>query len=147
MTKLFFFQSSLFDKIRAGFLLAKKPSQFPQMFSQEKNWHKKSWAILQNINLWIINSKLYKKGHLELGTLSNLFFFVNLIIQKWSFAKLLTLSVYFSCKKVKGTFIKDVPLFCHFLRYLPTPVPFCPIFSYIPKIGHPTLANITTHPP
>ena len=44
----------------------------------------------------------------------------------------------------QGTFIKDVPFFCHFLRYLPTLVPFCPIFSYIPKIGHPTLANIPT---
>ena len=44
----------------------------------------------------------------------------------------------------EGMFIKDVPFFCHFLRYLPTLVPFCPIFSYIPKIGHPTLANIPT---
>ena len=26
--------------------------------------------------------------------------------------------------------------FCQFLIYLPTLVPFCPIFSYIPKIGH-----------
>ena len=36
--------------------------------------------------------------------------------------------------------------FGHFLRYQPTLVPFCPIFSYIPKIGHPTLANIPTYP-
>ena len=43
-----------------------------------------------------------------------------------------------------GKSIKDVPFFCHFLRYLPTHVPFSPIISYIPKIGHPTLANIST---
>jgi hypothetical protein len=43
-------------------------------------------------------------------------------------------------------FIKDVPFFCHFLRHLPTLVLFCLIFSYIPKIGHPTLANIPTYP-
>ena len=33
-----------------------------------------------------------------------------------------------------------------FLRYLPTHVPFSPIISYIPKIGHPTLANMFTSP-
>ena len=44
----------------------------------------------------------------------------------------------------KGTFIKDVPFFVTFLRYLPTLVPFCPIFRYIPKIGRPTLSNIPT---
>ena len=44
----------------------------------------------------------------------------------------------------KGTFIKDVPFFVTFLRYLPTLVLFCPIFRYIPKIGRPTLTNIPT---
>ena len=30
------------------------------------------------------------------------------------------------------------------INSVPTLVPLCPIFSYIPKIGHPTLANIPT---
>jgi hypothetical protein len=34
----------------------------------------------------------------------------------------------------------------HFLWYLPTHVPFSPIISYIPKIGHPTLANMFNFP-
>ena len=36
-----------------------------------------------------------------------------------------------------GNVHKGCPIFCHFLRYLPTLVLFCPIFSYISKIGHP----------
>ena len=43
-----------------------------------------------------------------------------------------------------GMFIKDVPFFVNFVRYLPILVLFCPIFSHIPKIGHPTLVNIPT---
>ena len=38
---------------------------------------------------------------------------------------------------IKGNVHKGCPIFCHFLRYLTTLVPFCSIFSYIPKIGHP----------
>ena len=54
------------------------------------------------------------------------------------------LKIYFCL--ILGNVHKGCPIFCHFLRHLPTLVLFCLIFSYIPKIGHPTLANIPTYP-
>ena len=45
--------------LRFGFC-EKKISQFFQIFSHERNWPKKSWAILQNFISWMITFKFFK---------------------------------------------------------------------------------------
>ena len=58
--------------LRLGFCEKEILSILSYFLSREKLTHKKSWAILQNFNLWMIKFQLYKKNILALGNLAKL---------------------------------------------------------------------------
>ena len=69
---------------------------------------------------------------------------VNLTTCFHEFSKLWIYEFFYQLNIMYGNAHKWCPIFFVIFcdTYLPTFVLFCPIFSYIPKIGHPTLANI-----
>ena len=58
--------------------------EFSQIFSHERNWHKKSSTVFQNFNPWMINifSVTYKRSDL-----AKLVFWSIISFENWSFAK------------------------------------------------------------
>ena len=78
----------LHQTLRLGFCEKDILSILSYFLSREKLTHKKSWAILKNVNLWMIKFQLYKKKLFV--NLAKLVFLSILSSRNWSFAKLLS---------------------------------------------------------